>query len=206
MAQKTSGIYRLTQIPRLYSLLQMSLGASSGRERLVREFIRPRPGDHILDLGCGPADILPSLGKVSYVGIDLNSAHIASASARYGDRGRFLSGDFSLLNEIDMQFDIVICIGLLHHLDDHAVIDLAALARSKMRPEARFVAVDPVFEKGQPWIAKQLASADSGQNVRFANEYRELIAAKLDNVKVDVRHDLLRLPYSHCMTIAQRLD
>ena len=54
-----------------YELFQSALGAHASRRRLVQDFIRPEPGDRILDAGCGPAAILDALpADVSYVGFD----------------------------------------------------------------------------------------------------------------------------------------
>ena len=47
----------------------------------------------VLDVGCGPANILAYLPPVDYTGVDLNEKHIAYAREAYGDRGRFIVGD-----------------------------------------------------------------------------------------------------------------
>lgn len=202
MAQKTTGAYALTQVPKFYELFQSVLGADRSRRTLVAEHIRPRPGDRVLDIGCGPAAILPYLGAVAYVGYDPNPDHVARAQAAYAGRGRFVVGDASQVEAVDGSFDLVLCLGLLHHLDDDAVVSLAAIARAKLAPGGRFVAVDPVFAPGQHWIARRLAAADSGQNVRAADGYRRLVGQAFPNVHTDVRHNLLRVPYSHCITTA----
>jgi len=38
----------------------------------VENYIRPRDGDRILDIGCGPGDILEFLPSVEYLGFDVN--------------------------------------------------------------------------------------------------------------------------------------
>ena len=65
-------------IPVAYRLFQ---GAVIGdfRRRDAREFARPRPGDKVLDIGCGPGDILEVLSDVEYVGLDLSPEYIESA-------------------------------------------------------------------------------------------------------------------------------
>lgn len=202
MAQKTTGVYRLTQVPRFYELFQKLLGADRSRRTLIAEHVLPRPGDRVLDIGCGPAAILPYLGDVNYTGIDLNADHIAQAKLSFGGRGRFIHGDTSHAAAMDGLFDIVLCLGLLHHLDDEAVVTLATDVRSKLASGGRFFAVDPVFAPGQPWIARRLAANDSGQNVREADGYRRLVAGAFPHVRTEVRHNLLRVPYSHCITTA----
>lgn len=204
MAQKTTGLYSLTQISGFYETFQRLLGATRGRQRLVDDHIRPAPGARVLDLGCGPAAILPMLGDVQYIGIDANTAHIDAARAEHGDKGQFIADDFACLKQTQGQsFDLVLCLGLLHHLDDHRVAELAHLARSYLAPGGRFIALDPVFEDGQHAIARWLAAGDSGQNVRGEQGYADLVRPAFADTRTVVRHDLLRIPYSHCITIAR---
>jgi SAM-dependent methyltransferase len=159
----------------------------------------------VLDLGCGSAEILSHLGNVSYIGIDLNAAKIARARAEHGHRGHFLAGDFACLRADSAgKFDLVLCIGLLHHLDDQRVRELAALAYAYLSPSGRLIGVDPVFVEGQHWIARRLAAMDSGRHVRTAAAYQALIAPTFANCKTHIEHDLARVPYSHCITIAWR--
>ena len=203
MVQKTTGLYRLTQIPMLYDGFQRMLGGRRSRTKLVAEYIRPKSGDNVLDLGCGPASILPCLGKVSYVGIDLNGDHIEKARADHGAAGSFHAGDFaSLQTDLKGTFDLVLCLGFLHHIDDRRVLELARLAREYLAPGGRFFAIDPVFADGQPKIARWLAANDSGRCVRTASAYRNLVAPAFGNCETHVRHDLLRVPYSHCISTA----
>lgn len=203
MVQKTSGIYQLTQIPALYAAFQRMLGGERARQELVASHIRPATGARVLDFGCGSGAILPYLGPVEYVGIDLNADHIAQARAVFGDRGTFYAGDFgSLPVEQHGTFDLVVCLGVLHHLDDARVHELVMMARRYLAADGRFVAVDPVFEPGQALIAHWLAKLDSGQCVRTAPQYAELVKGGFGNSTTTVRHDLLSLPYSHCITSA----
>lgn len=201
MAQRITGLYRLTQISKLYSAFQSLLGGEKTRAILRDELIKPQPGLRILDLGCGHASIRPLLGEVEYVGIDLNPDHIARAKRDHAGRGRFHCGDFSSLDgELGGTFDLVLCIGLLHHLDDEQVRHLGEIARTYLRPGGRFFAIDPAFVPSQHWLARLLAARDSGQNVRAPEGYSALIAPAFPDVSITIRHDVLRVPYTHCIT------
>ena len=90
MAQVTSGVRAILSHPAVYEAFQRIMGAKRGREWVVRDFIRPFPGMRILDLGCGPAEILSSLPTdVTYTGYDMSPEYIAAAKAKFGDRGTF---------------------------------------------------------------------------------------------------------------------
>ena len=84
-----SAVHRALNLAPLYRGSQLFFGAGRARRKHVGAHIRPSPGDFVVDLGCGPGDILDYLAKVSYVGFNLNRAYIEAASSRYGDRGNF---------------------------------------------------------------------------------------------------------------------
>ena len=204
MTQWTSGLYRLTQNPKFYAGFQDILGADRSRRRLAAEYIRANADDAVLDVGCGPGSILPYLGQVRYVGIDANPAHILEARAKFQD-GTFIAADFTAAAPLDAaSFDIVLSLGVLHHLEDAQARELASLAWQKLRPGGRMVTIDPVFAPGQHFVARMLAQADSGRCVRHADEYRKLLEGPFGDVNAHVHHDFLRVPYSHLVMSARK--
>jgi SAM-dependent methyltransferase len=204
-SQRTTGIYAWTQIASLYNGFQSLLGAHFSRQVTVREYIRPLPGEHILDIGCGPGSSLPYLGDVRYVGLDLNPRHIAEAKRRFGDRGTFHCGPIASLAAIDDgHFDAILALGLLHHLEDKQVVELTQLAAQRLLPGGRLVTLDVAFTSDQHRIARMLARADGGRRVRTPEQYWQLVAQALPMVEVTVRHDLLRVPYTHCIMVARQ--
>jgi 2-polyprenyl-3-methyl-5-hydroxy-6-metoxy-1,4-benzoquinol methylase len=207
MSQRITGLYRLTQIPFIYSTFQNMLGADRFRRELVSSYIRPQPGERVLDFGCGPGTIFPYLGDVaSYTGIDLNGDHIETAKAQYGDKATFHCGSLETLEqEVSGPFDLAVCVGVLHHLDDSDVDSLCRIIFDKLAPQGRLVTLDTAFVDGQHWIARWLASRDSGQSVRAPEGYSQRIRQFFPSVEVSVRHDLLRLPYTHCMNVARKV-
>lgn len=198
MAQITSGMRSLLSFPFAYSLLQNLLGARAGRKEFVDRYVRAKAGDRVLDIGCGPADIVEHLPGVEYFGFDLSRKYIRMAKNRYGHLATFRCEDVTTqtldtLNE----FDIVLAIGILHHLDDEESMKLLNLARSPLKQGGRLVTLDACFTEDQSRIARLLISRDRGRNVRQEEEYRQLIASVFREVKVDIRHDLTWLPYTH---------
>ena len=93
--------------------------------RFVNEYLRPEAGQRILDIGCGPADILPYLLDVEYVGVDLSPQYIASAHRRFGNRGQFHCRGVCETSIGDLgAFDLVLGHGIVHHLDDAEALHL----------------------------------------------------------------------------------
>ena len=154
--------------------------------------------------GCGTGDIVELLGAVSYVGYDPSAEYIESARQRHGSRGTFSVGEVGSVDLRDDSFDICIAKGVLHHLEDDAASGLFAEAARVLRPGGRLVTMDPVFADDQPLIARFLAERDRGQNVRRFDEYEQLARTAFGDVDGQVRHDLLRVPYSHALLICTR--
>jgi SAM-dependent methyltransferase len=137
MAQRDTGIYRLLSSPAVYSAIQKLIGGTDGRAVVVRDFIRPQPGERVLDIGCGPATMLNYLEGVNYTGLDFNPAYIAEAKVRYGDRGTFLVQSVDdLAIESGEGFDTVLAIALLHHLSDAQSLSLFLPAQRRAADHA----------------------------------------------------------------------
>jgi len=174
------------------------LDAGGGRKEFVARYVRAKAGDRVLDIGCGPGEIVEHLPGVEYFGFDLSQTYIQMAEKRYGNRGTFRCEDVTTQTLYRLrEFNLVLALGILHHLDDEESMKLLNLARSLLRQGGRLITIDPCFIEGQSRIARLLISRDRGRNVRREEEYRQLITSVFREVKVDIRHDLNRLPYTH---------
>lgn len=198
MAQVTSGIRGIFSHPTIYSTFQNIMGAHSVRTILIKEFVRPDAGNAILDIGCGTADILGYLPDVDYYGFDISEAYITRANKRFSRRGKFYCKKFMESDvEILPKVDIVLALGLLHHLDDGPAANLMRLASLTLKPGGRLITFDPCFDDDQNFIARYLVSIDRGQNVRNRKGYNALATKEFETVRLEVRHRAW-IPYTHC--------
>lgn len=197
MNEKNSGVHSLLQSPFFYNLLQNTLGANKLRRYLTREVLDLRAGLSILDLGCGPCEILEHLPEsVSYYGVDYNQDYIKQARSKYGNRGTFSCEDLTKLENLNKKFDRVMILGFLHHLDDVSAESLLTQVSKLVAPGGFLMALENVRVENQNSIARYLINKDRGQHVRTAEAYKKLFKS-FGKIETLIRHDLLRLPYSH---------
>lgn len=91
---------------------------------LVREKQVPKGPIRILVAGCGTGkqaiEVATSYKGAAVTAVDLSRASLAYAKARSDERGldniNFLQGDILQLGDLDQQFDLIECMGVLHHM------------------------------------------------------------------------------------------
>jgi SAM-dependent methyltransferase len=139
------------------------------------------------------------LGDAQYVGIDVSTRYIERARSAFGDRAEFRVADATRIDDDLRAFDLVLAVGVIHHLDDEGAVRLLRGALGALGPGGRFVSIDPTVIPDDRAAARLLISWDRGQHVRAPAEYQRLAESSFGQVKCDVRRDLLRIPYTHCV-------
>jgi SAM-dependent methyltransferase len=184
--------------PGMYRLFGKIIGAQNTRLTYINKYIRPQAGDRILDIGCGPADILDYLPDVEYLGFDMEKKYIDAALKKFGNRGQFIRMKINsdAVKELPA-FDIVLAKGVLHHLDDDEAIQLFKLARNTLKPSGRLITIDGCYVEGRSRLEYYLLSKDRGQHIRTKEGYYDLASKVFPNITVSLHHDLLRIPYTH---------
>jgi SAM-dependent methyltransferase len=194
---------RVMGIPWVYESFGTGIGKPESGVWFANEIIRAAPKARVLDVGCGPADVVSRLGDVSYLGIDHNPKYIETARARFGSRAEFHCWDVTDMRLTALgKFDIVLMLGVLHHLTDGEIHTMLQHASTTLKPTGRLITFDCAVDRGQHPIARILARLDRGRYARTTDRYRELISEHFTPVEVVVRHDLLRVPYTHTIITA----
>lgn len=187
-SERERGLYAALRNPKLYETVQRLMGADSHRREFAERFVRARPGDRILDIGCGPAHLLAYLPEVVYFGWEPNAEYVAQAREAYGDRGTFHTGLFGPDEARSLPpIDIAVVSAVLHHMDDAQATELFSLLRQVLKPGGRVITLDNVFVERQNPVARLLISLDRGRHVRSPAGYEALARsafAKVDGTVV----------------------
>lgn len=185
---------KVLESPRAYVAFQKTWGASRLREKCAA-VLAANDGEHILDVGCGPAYVLDYLPAVNYVGFDIHSRYVAYARCRYGSRARFVLGPYD--DEARHRcgpFDGILLLGILHHLNNSDASRLLLLAAKSLSPEGRVVTLDPCFTQNQSRIARWLAANDRGAHVRSVHGIQALAQESFGSVESMVIEGACRIP------------
>jgi ubiquinone/menaquinone biosynthesis C-methylase UbiE len=115
----------------------------------LQDTLRPRPGNRILDVGCGEGTAELSLGRLrisqlSLVAIDRNLERVAFTAAEgrsHNYRLKVAAADVTRLPFTSGAFDATFCVAVLQHVTDlpKAVCELARVTRAG----GRVLAVEP---------------------------------------------------------------
>jgi len=200
MPQINDGIRSILEKGYIYNFFQWLIGGKKARQRYIEEFVRPKPQNTLLDIGCGPGTIFNCVPEtIKYYGVDISAEYIQHAQQQFGDKATFICSDANnskFLKDLP-KFDLVIAFGLLHHLDDNEVVKLLQLAKQAMNPHGRLITLDNCYTDNQSSFAKYTIKRDRGQNVRTVDGYESLAKTTFLNIKTTVLHDMLRIPYTH---------
>jgi len=203
-AHSDQGLKSLLTKAWVYKLFQTIVRRKHNKRRLVQEFIQPFAKCRILDIGCGPADIVAYLPDSidEYLGVDINFKYIEHARQRWRDRATctFLCQRVDEMPQPQVgAYDIVLAVAIVHHLNDSDARCLFDVAYRSLSSKGVLITYDPVFQENQHWLAKWLISKDRGKSVRTVEGYKMLAAEYFEQIESIVLHDTLKVPYTICL-------
>lgn len=204
MSQRSSVLYNLINNPFVYRLIQKLMSGTSFRKKIVQKNIKNKKFK-ILDIGCGPAEILDYIPECEYYGYDIDKRSINFARKKYlNNNHHFFCKKF---NESELfrlpKFDFIILFGILHHLDNKEAKIILNLCKKKMKKTSKLLTEDPILVKNQNIIARFLIKRDRGLNVRKKKEYLNLLKPHFKYLNAKITNQLF-IPYTWFSVICKK--
>jgi len=204
MSQRTSKIYNLINSPLFYIFFQKIMSGTSFRKKIIIKNIK-NSKVKVLDIGCGPAEVLNYIPNAVYYGYDIDQRSINYAKKKYKDKNhhffckKFGKSEIKKLPKIDY----VILFGIVHHLNDEEVKNLFELCKKVMKKNAVLLTEDPILIKNQNPIARFFIKNDRGMNIREKSNYLKLANAYFKNIRAKITHQFF-VPYTWFSTICKK--
>jgi SAM-dependent methyltransferase len=197
--QINSGLRSILALPWMYRLFADILGIEANRQWFIDDVLCLRDGQKLVDVGCGPADILNRLPIVEYVGLDISDVYIQAARNKFKTRGgtKFFSGsvaDWSR-DPLTYEADVVLAHGVLHHVDDDEAKKILEFAYRALKENGRFIFYEPCYLIWQSGISAYFMSLDRGQNIRTEQQWKELASSIFPIVSTNIVTGVNRLGY-----------
>ena len=177
-------------------LIQKIMSGTSFRKKIIKKNIA-NTKINVLDIGCGPAEVLRYIPNAIYYGYDIDKRSIGYAKNNFKKpQHHFYCKKFTNKEITKLpKFDYVILFGILHHLQNDDAKKIISLCKKVMKKNAILLTEDPIFVKNQNLIARFLINKDRGLCVRKKNEYIALIKKSFEKVNSKISHQFF-IPYT----------
>lgn len=184
----------------LYKLFQYCISRRGTDEIIRDEILKPKNVNDVLDFGCGIGYHANEFLESNYLGIEPLQGCVDKANLMFSRSGaEFIVGDHNVLRIFpDSSYDVVMAIGVLHHIDDLIFHEFLKESLRILRPGGRLTTFDPVLHDQQSLLSRWVVRRDRGQWVRKEGEYLSTVSTYFgQNMNSKIYSKLLRIPYDH---------
>jgi SAM-dependent methyltransferase len=171
--------HQLLSNPKVYDVFQYCVGSYRFRKRFITS-IGISKKSQVIELGCGTGISLESIDNNHYTGIDISQQYLEKARTR-NERTTLIKGDVSdastFKNLYAGKADIILALGLWHHLNDSQVYNTLINVSKIAQIGTRLYFHDPFIDKFSSRSAVWIAKNDRGKYLRSVLELSEIATA-----------------------------
>ena len=191
-----------------YTCYQYCVGGTQYRDRVIKQALNIMKPCSVLDLGCGPGPtfrVLPP--EIKFHGIDLSADYLKLAQKKRPSANLILgdvtAGDWH--KEVHgEEFNLVLAMGLFHHLSDHQMERLISNLSLLLLPGSTIFSVDPTIKSDTSKMATWFANNDRGKYVRSPEKLLSFFDYKNFSTEIKVQESQFNIPLDSVELIIQR--
>ena len=168
-------IIKLANNPKIFILLRRLIEFNfTGEKKVLNKELQNLSTDiSILDLGCGTGEFSYYFKGYNYNGIDIEPNYIEYAKANYD--GNFEIMDASNMMFENNRFDVIIVLGVFHHLNDNLCLKIFDEMKKVLKKNGKIIIMEDVdVESKYDIIGNLLRKYDKGDHIRTKKEYMSL--------------------------------
>lgn len=204
--QKITGVHSILNLPFVYRFSQFLFSDPKAKQNL-QKLCETTGNSVVYDIGCGTGAATSYINSTCfYYGFDISENYIKKAKELHTSRKNtyFVNDEFNEISSKQIKnCDLVIMMGVMHHLSDENLSKLFQNILDKMNKSGRLVTIDPVFLKKQRVMSKLLISQDRGKSVRFEEGYMKIISQFFQISSCEVISQKFP-PYDRCLIEASK--
>lgn len=203
-----SAVKPVLEIPIVYRFYQHLIGDSNFRKHYVEKYVKAKQNDRILDIGCGPANIIDFLPfNIEYLGFDKSKDYINFAKKKYNSNNyKFISTPISDINITEKNFDIVMGNAVLMNLSDKDADLFFKIAHDGLKDSGRLVIYDGYYDDNLSLIKKFLITNERGKFLRTKEKYYKLASKYFQDVHITTPGNMYNIPYPTIIIECLKID
>lgn len=182
-----------SRFPRLWLAFQKMF--DQDKHRFIRERYEGQP--LVLEVGCSAGNVSALFQEIpcEFLGIDIDDAVIRFAKRRFSafKHMAFKTENLMNIDRSDASFDLIIFIGMCHHVEDRELTKLLQKAGTLLNPDGKIIVADLIIGEKSSWLEKFLLRADAGDFIRTQASLREIVAHTTGLRIVSQENDAIRM-------------
>jgi len=164
----------LSRQPGIFALLRKIIEINFKKQKkMLRSVIGQGNYQTVLDIGCGTGEFASAFKNSNYFGIDIYSEYIKYAKKH--EQGEFTVMDATKLQFETDQFDFILIIAMLHHLDQTDANQVLKEAKRVLKPGGRILIMeDSKMPELETAFVRLVQKYDVGDFIRPPEEFHQM--------------------------------
>ncbi len=145
---------------------------------LIHKNVIIKPSDKILDIGCGTGAFSPLFKPGNYTGIEISPKKVTYCQQKFPDY-TFLQMSGTQLEFPDNSFDLILVLGVFHHIHDTNATKMLAEIKRALKPRGTVLVIEPTLSPTSSRLNWYMQFIDKGKFIRYNEQYLDLFTKGL---------------------------